>query len=290
MNINYNPKEFNLSILHGMDEEGLSYEFNEFRVWSDNKTNRVFWAVDSGCSCPTPFEDYWFNSADDTNLEEVTQYNFHSFETAVNNFPVTMEERQECLKTIKDFLKNHNSTKMNILKGSRVYTIGQLQHESFTYANEWRNYLLEKFNPLGIQVLSPIEKVFKNFPLESKDMQDKMKDALKEGNYDFVHREMTAIRNRDLAMCDLSTFLIAVIDPNKVTWGCTDEIITSKRSRKPVFLVIPELGYAGIPLWLASYFKPNWVYKSLDDVIDTIYRIDAGKEEVNNKYWKILEN
>jgi hypothetical protein len=146
----------------------------------------------------------------------------------------------------------------------------------------------EKLSPLGIRVLSPLDKMFKNFNQEGVDFNNEMKEALKRGDYELVHKEMTKVRNRDLAACDLSTFLIAVVDVTKPNWGSVDEIITSKRNCKPVFLVIDQ-GYKNCPLWLTSYFKPNHVYDSLDKVIETIYDIDAGKIEINNKYWKIPE-
>jgi hypothetical protein len=179
---------------------------------------------------------------------------------------------------------------MNLLKNSNVYTIGHIQNECFKYATEWRKFLKEKLSPLGIKVLSPMDTVFRNFPAEDKDFQQHIKAELKAGNYSKVHQEMKVMRNKDLAMCDISTFLIAVINPDKPTWGSIDEIITSKRASKPVFLVIPELGYAGIPLWLASYFKPEWVYKDLESVVETIINIDGGKQEINNKYWRILND
>ena len=66
--------------------------------------------------------------------------------------------------------------------------------------------------------------------------------------------------------------------------------ITSKRASKPIFLVIPDKGYRGIPIWLASYFKPNWVYESVDQVVQELYRIDSEPaENLNNKYWKIFK-
>lgn len=38
-----------------------SYEFDIMAIWE--KDGKFYWAVDSGCSCPSPFED--FNSLDD---------------------------------------------------------------------------------------------------------------------------------------------------------------------------------------------------------------------------------
>lgn len=52
----YNPDQFDLD-LFSLDEPGLSYEYNTLCFWA-TKDGRVFTAQDSGCSCPTPFEDY----------------------------------------------------------------------------------------------------------------------------------------------------------------------------------------------------------------------------------------
>lgn len=36
-------------------------------------------------------------------------------------------------------------------------------------------------------------------------------------------------------------------------------------------------------------FKPSWVYKSYDEVINKLFEIDSGHQEINPKTWKILE-
>jgi hypothetical protein len=56
MNPYYNPESLDLEML-AFDEPGLSYEFNTLCFWA-TKNGRVYSAEDSGCSCPTPFEDY----------------------------------------------------------------------------------------------------------------------------------------------------------------------------------------------------------------------------------------
>jgi len=104
-NVYYSPEKNGLSQLDCLDEPGLFYEYNTFCVWQHDKSGRVFYAQDSGCSCPTPFENYRFKSPDDNTLQEVTQDNFHVFEQEVNSFPVSMKERQDCLKTVADALK-----------------------------------------------------------------------------------------------------------------------------------------------------------------------------------------
>jgi hypothetical protein len=40
-------------------------------LWRHLDTGKLFWATDSGCSCPTPFEGYYFTSVDKTDLHPV---------------------------------------------------------------------------------------------------------------------------------------------------------------------------------------------------------------------------
>ena len=54
-NIYSNPATFGLKLIDSADIAG-SYEFDIFAIWTDGAN--IFWAIDSGCSCPVPFEDY----------------------------------------------------------------------------------------------------------------------------------------------------------------------------------------------------------------------------------------
>lgn len=82
----YDPAKLGLVILAQMDEPNLSYQFNQFVVWQHIASGRVFYAQDSGCSCPTPFEDFDFNGPGATNLQEVQMHNWKAFEDEVNSF------------------------------------------------------------------------------------------------------------------------------------------------------------------------------------------------------------
>lgn len=52
------PEKHGLVIVYTMNEPGLSYEFNEVVLWRRTDDGKLFWAHDSGCSCPSPFENY----------------------------------------------------------------------------------------------------------------------------------------------------------------------------------------------------------------------------------------
>ena len=57
-NVSYNPEKCGLELLATLSEPNLSYEFNDCHLWRDIESGRLFFASDSGCSCPTPFEGY----------------------------------------------------------------------------------------------------------------------------------------------------------------------------------------------------------------------------------------
>lgn len=77
-NVYYHPEKFGLIQIGHIDDPEASYSFDDLIVWHHDD-GRVFYAQDSGCSCPTPFED--FDSLDD--LTEVTQESWGEFEKDV---------------------------------------------------------------------------------------------------------------------------------------------------------------------------------------------------------------
>ena len=54
-NIYYSPEFFGLQVVDSWDVAG-AYEFDMFVIWKDDK-GRFYWGTDSGCSCPSPFEN-----------------------------------------------------------------------------------------------------------------------------------------------------------------------------------------------------------------------------------------
>lgn len=53
----HSPEDFGLTIVGDLDDDREPYQFSMFVVWKD-ADNRLYWADDAGCSCPSPFEDY----------------------------------------------------------------------------------------------------------------------------------------------------------------------------------------------------------------------------------------
>lgn len=55
-NVYYSPEEFGLTVVAELSKEP-EYDFDILVVWEHTDGTR-YWAHDSGCSCPIPFEDY----------------------------------------------------------------------------------------------------------------------------------------------------------------------------------------------------------------------------------------
>lgn len=54
-NIYYDPEKFGLKIFGDIDWSDGFYHFDQTVVWQDDE-GRLYYADDSGCSCPSPFE------------------------------------------------------------------------------------------------------------------------------------------------------------------------------------------------------------------------------------------
>lgn len=65
----YKPEEYGLTLIGDVQWGEQCYDFDMTAVWED-KTGQLYMASDSGCSCPSPFEDYI--SVDD--LDKVTKH------------------------------------------------------------------------------------------------------------------------------------------------------------------------------------------------------------------------
>lgn len=105
-NVYYNPENFGLTILHNIDHSDC-YEFDTLLIFQ-HEDGTLYYAQDSGCSCPTPFED--FNSISDLTL--VTNETFNSFkDTLKNHHGVDIAEFLEVSADIEKLLKKQQKLK-----------------------------------------------------------------------------------------------------------------------------------------------------------------------------------
>jgi hypothetical protein len=85
VNLYYSPEKFGLTQV-GILAVPLSYEFSVLVVWQD-EAGTIFWARDSGCSCPQPFE---YVGVDDLNT--LSEDTWDDFEDAVKEFNLWRDE------------------------------------------------------------------------------------------------------------------------------------------------------------------------------------------------------
>lgn len=96
-----NKKVDELEIIGELNENGLSYEFNTLRVYADQKEKRYYWATDSGCSCPCPFESVRSTA----HMTEIKLHEFLSFERVVDDFPADLSERTKLKDIVRRLLE-----------------------------------------------------------------------------------------------------------------------------------------------------------------------------------------
>lgn len=71
-NVYYNPEKFGLTTVGELDYSSGSYEFDYTAVWVDDQKN-LYYADDSGCSCPSPFEGLGLNDLTKANTVQELQ-------------------------------------------------------------------------------------------------------------------------------------------------------------------------------------------------------------------------
>lgn len=180
---------------------------------------------------------------------------------------------------------------MNFLKGTRGYLAGNLENVTGQEFRDWREWFEEEMLKINIFCFNPCETVLKNFPVEHESFQKQVKGLRAKGDFDELNRLMKDVRRRDLAMVDKCDFVVANINPDKPTWGTTEELAMAIRMNKPIYLVINGgLGLKNIPLWVAGMVRPECWYETLDEVVENLRKIDSGEIKLCTKEWRLLED
>lgn len=63
-NVYYDPEHFGLVKVTEFERSEPSWSFDTFVIWYSAETDTYYWGSDSGCSCPSPFEDFSYNETD----------------------------------------------------------------------------------------------------------------------------------------------------------------------------------------------------------------------------------
>lgn len=102
-NIYYHPENCGLTIFDQIDTD-RDYGFDMFIIFL-KEDDTLWWATDSGCSCPTPFENI-----NENDLSPITLNNFDNFDSALKSHRnISIDEYMEMSNRARQYLKEKNS-------------------------------------------------------------------------------------------------------------------------------------------------------------------------------------
>ena len=102
-----------------------------------------------------------------------------------------------------------------------------------------------------------------------------------------VAERMKLIRSYDLNLVDRSDFIIAHLLPEVASWGSAEEIVTAVRMKKPLFISM-EGGKCKTPLWMMGMLPHNYIYDSIEEVVDMVKQINNGEKNIDSDRWRLL--
>ena len=176
------------------------------------------------------------------------------------------------------------STK-NLLNKTRTYLVGHMQYAS---GRDWRTEVTEELAPLGIRVFNPYEKPFIKDVKEDEDTRLSLDHCQKHGYFNDVAERMKLVRSYDLNLVDRSDFIIAHLLPDVASWGSAEELVTAVRMKKPIFISM-EGGKHKTPLWMMGMLPHNYIYDSIEEVVDMLKQIDNGSKKIDSDRWRLLK-
>tara|TARA_Y100000034_G_C6873357_1_gene399053 strand:- start:13 stop:576 length:564 start_codon:yes stop_codon:yes gene_type:complete len=175
-----------------------------------------------------------------------------------------------------------------ILSDACVYLSGPIQSAK-DHGVLWRKEfttLVRKFN-IPIQIIDPCNKQHKYFN-EIGSWRTELKELKANGDFDEVERRMKRVRRFDLRACDLSDFLIVLVDMDIPTWGTTDEMITVERQQKPI-LAIVNGGQKNAPDWVFAIVKHQEMFEDVESCVEYLHWVNSGEIEVDDR-WVLIRS
>lgn len=99
MNLYYYPEKSNCERVGLLEDGSLSYEFDILAVWQHLDTGKLYWARSSGCSCPSPFEDYH----DLADLNNIHEGSIGAFISEVDSLSYgTLDEKAKLIRAVRE--------------------------------------------------------------------------------------------------------------------------------------------------------------------------------------------
>ena len=172
----------------------------------------------------------------------------------------------------------------NILEKTKTYLVGHMQYAD---GKDWRDYVESELHPLNITVFNPYKKPFVKDVEEDDAARQRMSDDMDRGYYNDIVERMTQVRSYDLNLVDRSDFIIAHLLPDVASWGSAEELVTAVRMKKPVFISM-QGGKVKTPLWIMGMIPHNYIYDSVEEIVEMIKQIDSGEKKIDSDRWRLL--
>lgn len=101
-----NPTQYRFEI-NEIEDNNQDYTFDILAVFRHVPSNKMWYGRDSGCSCPSPFEDYYIDLSNlKSDLEPLNKETLAEFERAVNAYDtVHIEERHKLIEDVRALLE-----------------------------------------------------------------------------------------------------------------------------------------------------------------------------------------
>ena len=124
--------------------------------------------------------------------------------------------------------------KNGILTDSYCYLVGPIEYSDNCF--DWRVTITEAIKQIGIKCFDPNRDHFINQPTETKEDRSRLREQRESGDWASITKYMKDVISRDLRMVDLSTFIIAKVDPETPTFGSIHEIVIASLQNKPILI------------------------------------------------------
>jgi nucleoside 2-deoxyribosyltransferase len=173
---------------------------------------------------------------------------------------------------------------MGVLSKTKTYLVGPMENLDGT---GWRNRVTKELSTIGVVCYDPYKKPFIRDLDEGQEVRAQMRQAILNGDLEYSHRIGKVIRAHDLNLVDRSDFIIANIHPTLASYGSAEEIFTANRAKKPIFLSV-EGGRSKCPAWISWTIPPKYIYNTIDEILEVLFKIDSGRVVADSDRWRLL--
>jgi len=178
---------------------------------------------------------------------------------------------------------NSSSDKIGVLEGSLCYLIGAIDRVE-DQGKGWRREIVGKCKKKGIKIkfLDPTNKISK-LKKEIDEEHFKLCELKSTGRFDELSDFVKDIVHDDHRGIDIADFGIVYIDMNCHMCGSYFELQSLLTQHKPYFIIIKQ-GKKEAPGWLFGILDHNYMFDSVDEVVEELRKINEGVTPLNDKW------